>query len=87
MNDTFAFACSDGENMDIDDFIKAIPVIEKYEKDAFTAYVSLKRSKRAGEDIHPIKCKCCHDGPGYHKARKELQALDLSYEGWDYEDE
>ena len=43
MNDTFAFACADSEEMCPLDFEKIIPVIAEYGHDALTAYAAFKR--------------------------------------------
>lgn len=43
VNDTFAYACSDEERMDWDDFLDVIPMIKEYGCDALIAYAALKR--------------------------------------------
>lgn len=69
MNDTFAYACGDSEEMIVDDFEKMVPIIAKHGHHALTAYVAVKRK------AEPISCKCHHDGQPYKDARKEIEAL------------
>lgn len=69
MNDTFAFASADAEEMSVDDFLLMMPVVAKYGGHALTAYVALKRK------AEPIHCTCGHDGPGYLAARKEIEEI------------
>ena len=66
MNDTFAYACADVEEMVPEEFEKIIPIIAKYGHDALTAYAAYKRH------TEPIHCKCCHDGPEYQEAKKAI---------------
>lgn len=69
MNDTFAFACGDSEEISVEDFDLMVPIIAKYGQSALTAYVAVKR------DADPITCRCGHDGPDYKAARAEVEAL------------
>jgi hypothetical protein len=75
MNDTFAFACSDSEEMDLDDVEELLPLIHRYGRHALTAYVAVKRSKVEDCDVQPISCTCCHDGEEYRAARAEIERL------------
>lgn len=74
MNDTFAFACADAEDMSSDDFEIMVPLIAKYGQPALTAYASVKRDK------DPIHCPCGHDSEPFQKAREEVRALKKSHE-------
>jgi hypothetical protein len=69
MNDTFGFACADGEEMDDYDFELLMPIIAKYGRHALVAYVSVKRK------AEPMHCPCGHDGHEYKSARAEIEAL------------
>ena len=69
MNDTFAFACSDYEDIEADDVITMLPVIARYGRDALTAYAALKRG------AEPIKCRCNHRIPRYFAAKDEIQDI------------
>jgi hypothetical protein len=69
MNDTFAFASGDSEEMPEYDFNRLVPVIAKYGKDALTAYVAVKRK------AEPITCKCNHKNENYYAAKKEIEAI------------
>lgn len=69
MNDTFAFACADYEDMSVSDFDLMASVIAKYGQDALTAYVAVKRGQE------PISCKCDHKNERYQAAKGEIQKI------------
>jgi hypothetical protein len=75
MNDTFAFACADADDLDSDDFYFMIPIIARHGHHALIAYVAFKRSLESKSEVTPITCKCHHDGKPYHDARKEIEEL------------
>lgn len=51
MNDTFAWACADCEQVDVYDLPHLVPLFKQYGYDALNAYVAIKR----GQDVldHP----------------------------------
>lgn len=69
MSDTFAFATADGEEMDMMDFDKMIPLILKYGYDALVAYVAVKRGQE------PIDCSCNHKNERYCAAKAEIEKM------------
>lgn len=69
MNDTFAFACADMEEMSVSDFDLMVPAISKYGQDALTAYAAVKRNQE------PISCKCNHKNEKYQAAKVEIQKI------------
>lgn len=69
MNDTFAFACADVEEMSVSDFDLMVPVISKYGQDALTAYAAVKRNQE------PISCKCDHKNERYQAAKVEIKKI------------
>jgi hypothetical protein len=66
MNDTFAYACADSEEVDADDMMSLLPLIQEFEYDAITAFVSVKREIMEGYVGHPISYK---DNSKYREAR------------------
>jgi len=70
MNDTFARACADSEDMASIDVPHMLPIIARHGSDALVAYVAVKCS------IEPITYKCSQDGlKPYEEAKKEILAL------------
>ena len=69
MNDTFAFACGDSEEMWTSDFPLMAPIIAKYGHDALRAYAAVKRA------AEPIVCGCNYRNERYYAARREIEAI------------
>lgn len=79
MNDTFAFACADSEEMSTDDFEKIVPIIAKYGQNALNAYAAVKRK------AEPIDCKCNWKNEQYQAAKKEIEAIKAADKYFMYE--
>lgn len=43
MNDTFGWACSDAEEMPVEDIVHMVPLFQQYGHDAINAYAAVKR--------------------------------------------
>lgn len=69
MNDTFAFASGDCEEMSEYDLQIMLPVILKYGADALVAYAAMARCQE------PITCSCNHKNKNYYAAKKEIEAF------------
>jgi hypothetical protein len=69
MNDTFAFASADVEEISTDDILTAAPIFAKYGNDALTAYAAVRRG------YEPIDCRCNHKNDNYKAAKLEIEEL------------
>lgn len=69
MNDTFAFACADVEQMSDYDLDRMAPLIAEYGHDALVAYAAVKRK------AEPIDCRCNHKNERYRTAKKIVELI------------
>ena len=66
MNDTFAFATADAEEVPPSQWQEVADIYKEFGRDGLTAWTAIRRN------AEPIHCKCGHDGPGYTKAKEAL---------------
>lgn len=90
MNDTFAWACADAEEIDADDAMDLVKYIQKHDYFAIDAYVSVKRELLGQGTMHPMLMQDTYKKyfgdsviekrEKYMKAREEILAAIVSDE-------
>lgn len=75
MNDTFAYACADAEDIEIEDLHDLVESVKKFDYDGAIAYVALKRNREPLEERQTVRYKEAKEWWKLVKLDKDLSKL------------